>query len=79
MTLLRTALAWRNKNAWPLARTRHSWWSRGYLLLRLLDFFSPPWLLRLLLPRALARSLCALLFWLLALPPLLAAAERLIP
>ncbi|HEY0887218.1 MAG TPA: hypothetical protein VGE20_18135 [Ramlibacter sp.] len=43
------------------------------------DFFSPPWLLRLLLPllRALARSLCALLFWLLALPPLLAACARL--
>jgi hypothetical protein len=51
-----------------------------YLLLLLpLDFFSPPWLLRLLLPllRALARSLWALLFWLLALPPLLAACARL--
>jgi len=31
-----------------------------------------------LLPLALARSLCALLFWLLALPPLLAAWARLI-
>jgi hypothetical protein len=31
----------------------------------------------LLLPRlALARSACALLFWLLALPPLLAASDR---
>jgi hypothetical protein len=40
-----------------------------------LDFFSPPWLLRLLLP--LARSLCALLFCELALPPLLAASARL--
>jgi hypothetical protein len=46
-------------------------------LLRLPDFFSPPWLLRLLLPRALARSLCALLFCVLALPPLLAACARL--
>ena len=46
----------------------------AYLLLLLpLDFFSPPWLLRLLL--ALARSLRALLVWL-ALAPLLAASER---
>ena len=45
-----------------------------------LDFFSPAWLLRLLLlPRlALARSLCALLFWLLAFAPLPAASERLL-
>jgi hypothetical protein len=48
----------------------------NYLLFLLpLDFFSPPWLLRLLLP--LARSLCALLFCELALPPLLAASARL--
>jgi hypothetical protein len=33
---------------------------------------------RLLLPLAPARSLCALLFWVLALPPLLVACERLI-
>jgi hypothetical protein len=49
-------------------------------LLRLDERFSPCWLLRLLLapPRlALARSLCALLFWLLALAPLLAALLRL--
>jgi hypothetical protein len=45
------------------------------LFLLPLDFFSPPWLLRLLLP--LARSLCALLFCELALPPLLAASARL--
>jgi hypothetical protein len=55
----------------------------AYLLLLLaLDFFSPAWLLRLLLlppPRlALARSLCALLFWLLAFAPLPAASERLL-
>ena len=57
----------------------------AYLLLLLaLDFFSPAWLLRLLLllllpPRlALARSLCALLFWLLAFAPLTAASERLL-
>jgi hypothetical protein len=51
------------------------------LLLLALDFFSPAWLLRLLLlpPRlALARSLCALLFWLLAFAPLTAASERLL-
>jgi hypothetical protein len=49
------------------------------LLLLALDFFSPAWLLRLLLPRlALARSLCALLFWLLAFAPLPAASERLL-
>lgn len=51
----------------------------AYLLLRLLLFFSPPWLLRLLellLPRALARSLWARLLWLLALPPLLDALAR---
>jgi hypothetical protein len=49
------------------------------LLLLPVDFFSPAWLLRLLLlPRlALARSPCDLLLWLLALPPLLAASERL--
>jgi len=48
----------------------------AYLLLLLpLDFFWPlPRLLALLLP--LARSLCASLFWLLALAPLLAASER---
>jgi hypothetical protein len=34
-------------------------------------------LLLLLPPLALARSLCALLFWVLALPPLLAACARL--
>jgi hypothetical protein len=51
-----------------------------YLLLLLPDdFFSPPWLLRLLLPLLpRARSLCASLFWLLALAPLLAAWERLL-
>jgi hypothetical protein len=37
----------------------------AYLLLLLLDFFSPPWLLRLLLRPELARSL----FCILALPP----------
>ena len=48
------------------------------LLLLLLDFFSPPWLPRLLLPRlALARSLGALPLRLPALPPLLAASDRL--
>jgi len=46
------------------------------LLLLPLDFFSPPWLLRLLLP--LARSLWARLFWVLAFPPLLAAWARLL-
>jgi hypothetical protein len=47
------------------------------LLLLPEDFFSPPWLARLLLPllEALARSLCAALFWVLALPPLLAASD----
>jgi hypothetical protein len=45
------------------------------LFLLPLDFFSPPWLLRLLLP--LARSLWARLFCVLALPPLLAASARL--
>jgi hypothetical protein len=51
------------------------------LLLLPLDFFSPPWLLRLLLaPRlALARSPGDWLFGVLALPPLLAACERLVP
>jgi len=49
------------------------------LLLLPLDFFSPPWLPRLLLARALARSLGALLLWLPALPPLLAACARLEP
>jgi hypothetical protein len=46
------------------------------LLLLPLDFFSPPWLLRLLLP--LARSLWARLFCVLAFPPLLAAWARLL-
>lgn len=50
-----------------------------YLLLLLLERL--PLLLLLeeerLPPLALARSLCALLFWLLALPPLLAACARL--
>lgn len=48
-------------------------------LLRGVDFFSPPLALRLLLappPLALARSLCALLFCVLAFPPLLAASAR---
>jgi hypothetical protein len=49
-----------------------------YLLLLFDELFSPCELLRLLLlPRlALARSLCARLFWLLALGPLLAALLR---
>jgi hypothetical protein len=47
----------------------------AYLLLLLLDFFSPPWLLRLLLRPELARSL----FCILALPPLPAAWARLLP
>jgi hypothetical protein len=48
-----------------------------YRLLRFDELFSPCWLLRLLVPRlALARSLCARLFWLLALAPLLAALLR---
>jgi hypothetical protein len=48
------------------------------LLLRLEELFSPCWLLRLLLLSrfALARSLWARLFWLLALAPLLAALLR---
>jgi hypothetical protein len=46
----------------------------AYLLLLLLDFFSPPWLLRLLLRPELARSL----FCILALPPLPAAWARLL-
>jgi hypothetical protein len=49
-------------------------------LLLLLEERVLPELLRLperLPPRALARSLCALLFWVLALPPLLAAWARL--
>jgi hypothetical protein len=63
-------------------RGQASWGSgEAYLLLLLaLAFFSPAWLLRLLLPPrlALARSLCALLFWLLAFAPLPAASERLL-
>jgi hypothetical protein len=50
------------------------------LLLVLEERLLPELLLRLperLPPRALARSLCALLFWVLALPPLLAAWARL--
>jgi hypothetical protein len=68
----RKCLAARARQAFLVART-----PPYLLLLPPPDFFSPPWLLRLLLPRALARSLCALLFWVLALPPLLAACERL--
>jgi hypothetical protein len=41
------------------------------------ELFSPCWLLRLLLPLPLARSLWARLFCVLALPPLLAAWARL--
>ena len=47
----------------------------GYLLLLLEERLLLP---ELLLPLALARSLCALLFWVLALPPLLAAWARLL-
>ena len=78
------------KNAWLLAPARHFAEGPGaiglglicaYLLLLLpVDFFSLAWLLRLLVPRlALARSLGAWLFRLLALPPLLADSERLMP
>ena len=72
----------------PLAAARHPR-LRGndgsllpYLLLRAELRLAPDLLPEdedlLLLPLALARSLCALLFWVLALPPWLAACERLI-
>jgi hypothetical protein len=66
------------ENAWPLARARHLPCGTEVQRLRLDDFFSPLELLRLLallLPRA--RSLCASLLRVLALPPLLAAWARL--
>lgn len=77
-----------NRNAWPHARQAFLFelppaqaGKPAYLLLLLpLDFFSPPWLLRLLLALLLplARSLWASLFWLLAFAPLLAASDRLL-
>ena len=52
---------------------------RAYLDLLLEERLEPDLLLEERLPPlALARSLCALLFWVLALPPLLAACARLI-
>jgi hypothetical protein len=65
----------KTKNAGRSHATGISWCLQraAYLLLLLpLDFFSPPWLLRLLplLLEALARSLCAPLSCALALPPL---------
>jgi hypothetical protein len=68
------------KNAWRLAPTRHPWGRAAYLLLRLDERLLLPLLPEeeRLPPRALARSLWALLFWVLALPPLLAACARLV-
>jgi hypothetical protein len=75
------------KNAWPLIAgqaffrrdrgSRRDRRARAYLLLLREEPFSPdglPRLLALLLP--VARSLWAWLFWVLALPPLLAAEAR---
>jgi hypothetical protein len=73
---------WWSKSKCLVARANQAFVGACQRLLRLADFFSPPWLLRLLvllLPRALARSLCALPFCVLALPPLLAAWARLEP